>query len=83
MIVATVNVEVDLSEAIEELSDHQLTQFLGVISDRLQLSKPLADVSPSEIEALTERAYLAARAVPDLPRAIADFFWTVHGRAIP
>lgn len=83
MIFASVNVEVDISEVIEELSDKQLTEVLGVVSDRLQLSKPLADVSPSEIEALTERAYLAARNVPGLPRAIADFFWTVHGRAIP
>jgi hypothetical protein len=78
-----VEVEVDLDEALEELDESDIDALF-----RRHLSKKGAEVplglgtgDPSR-ETLVERAYLAAKRLPKVPRELADLFWHVHGRAL-
>ena len=56
------------------------------ILDEVKARKLHIPCSPGEgdderRENLIERAFLAAKALPDCPRELSDMFWLVHGRA--
>jgi len=44
---------------------------------------PSASANDAEAAQIVERAYLACRDRPDMPRELKDLFWKVHDRAMP
>ena len=71
----TITVDVDL----DDFDDQDLLEECRVRGLNVLPTAP-ADVPVAELVA--ERAYLAARAMTELPQELKDLFWVVHGRAI-
>jgi len=67
-----ISIDVDL----DEFEDRDLL-------DECRKRGLVGSISAGEHEALVERAFLAVRDIPDLPRDLKDLFYQVHDRAIP
>lgn len=65
-----------------ELEDFDDSDLLEECRSRGLNVLPTAPADVPAADLTVERAYLAARAMPDLPRELKDLFWVVHGRAI-
>lgn len=78
-----VEVEVDLDKALEELDESEVNDLLRRHLPKKGVETPLGmgTGDPSR-ETIVERAYLAAKRLPQVPRELADLFWHVHGRAL-
>lgn len=77
-----VDVDVDLIEEAKSLSAEEKNELMTVLAGG-DVPLGLGDGDQPRLRSIIERAYLAARKLPDLPREIADLFWYVHGRALP
>ncbi|HDX0898489.1 TPA: hypothetical protein RNS99_000713 [Stenotrophomonas maltophilia] len=65
-----------------ELEDFDDSDILEECRSRGLNVLPTAAADAPAADLVVERAYLAARAMTDLPRELKDLFWIVHGRAI-
>lgn len=76
-------VEVDVDEVIERLSQKQVTELFKRHLPKQGVSVPQGSGDGDKrLDHYIEDAYRAAKAMPDCPAAIRDLFWHVHGRAI-
>ena len=79
----SVDAEVYVGDVLELLDEDELAQALR---DRLKqgISVPLGlgDGDTALAHNTIERAFLAAKRMPEVPHEIADLFWHVHGRAL-
>lgn len=83
MAYVTMSVDADVDDVIERLTTKELT---AVISKHLpktgiSVERGLGEGDP-QVERFVENAFLAAKAMPDCPKAILDLLWHVHGKAI-
>lgn len=79
-----VDVDIDLSvdELVEEMGPEFKAELLKKICGGGGVPFGAGDGDSTCIDGIVERAYLAAKALPSLPREISDLFWHVHGRAM-
>lgn len=83
----TAAVDVDLEDVLEDYSEAEaLATFERHFSTRAPAKGSSVPVGFGTGDPPPDRyidaAYLAAKAMPDCPRPIADLFWHVHGRAL-
>lgn len=76
-----VDVEIDLEDAVDDLSEAEKAQLMKKLAGG-GFPFGLGDGDVALTRNIIERAYLAAKAMPSVPREIADLFWHVHGRAL-
>lgn len=76
-----ISVEVEVDEVLDDMDDAEL---MSVVQRRgiAALSGGSGTGDAARTNNIIDRAYHAARNLPNLPREIADLFWHVHGRAI-
>lgn len=79
---AEVEVDIDLVDEAKRLSDDEKNTLMAALAGG-GVPFGLGDGDQARIRAIVERAYLAAKQLPTVPREIADLFWHVHGRALP
>jgi hypothetical protein len=72
-------VEIDVNDLVDDVIDQADEDTRAKLREALQLDRA---PTGSPLDAIVERAYLAAREMANLPRELADLFWHVHGRAI-
>lgn len=83
----TAEVDVDLEDVVEDLTDDEIVAELERVLRRRQSKRTvtvpngLGDGDPSASRYI-EAAFLAAKRMADVPRELADLFWHVHGRAL-
>lgn len=77
-----VEATVTLDDIVEQLdSDEQQALMTKLCGTAVPLG--FGDGDCARAETIIERAYLAARQLPYIPRELADLFYLVHGRALP
>ncbi len=74
-----ISVDVDIDEVLADMDSDEIAQ-LARDEGFTVIAKGQGD--DARANHLIDRAYHAARNLPNLPRDIADLFWHVHGRAI-
>jgi len=79
----SVSIDVDPDEVIEQLDDREKAELFQKHMPResVVVRQGLGE-GDKPLSRFVEDAYLAAKALPNLPRELADLFWHVHGRAI-
>lgn len=76
-----VDVEIDLEDAVDDLSAAEKNQLMAKLAGG-GVPFGLGEGDQPRIHTIIERAFLAAKQMPTIPREIADLFWHVHGRAL-
>jgi hypothetical protein len=81
-----VEVEIDADAVIADADDEDIKDLIDAAVRKGKLTSVFGygygEGDAAHAENIIERAYLAAKAMPNLPRDIADLFWHVHGRAL-
>lgn len=75
-----VDIEVSLEEIVEKMDAEDKAEMLKLLGQSVPFG--LGDGDSARRDTTVERAYLAAKALPNCPRDLADLFWHVHGRAM-
>jgi hypothetical protein len=86
LITRRVEIEVNVALNIAELNDEDINQLITEAIKRGRLhsgSLPTGDGDQARLQNIIEHAYLAAKALPHIPRELVDLFWIVHRRALP
>lgn len=77
-----VEVDIDLIEAVADLSEAEKGELMAKLAGG-GVPFGLGTGDMPRANNIIERAFNAAKALPTIPREIADLFWYVHGRALP
>lgn len=78
------DIEVEVDVDIEDLRNEEIKQLIAEAAKRGKVpgaSLLAGDGDQARLDNVIERAYLATRRLPEIPRELADLFWIVHGRA--
>lgn len=80
----SVDAYVDPNDVLEGLREDDLIElFSRHVPDRgVLVPLGIGDGDLSQLQGCVDRAFEAARAMPDCPQAIKDLLWRIHGRAI-
>jgi hypothetical protein len=76
-----VDVDIEIDEIVKELDTAGKAELMAKLAGG-GIPFGLGDGDTPRANNIIERAYLAARNLPNLPREVADLFWVVHGRAL-
>lgn len=77
-----VDVDIDLVDVVKDLSASEKAELMKELCGGTAVPFGFGDGDSDRIRNIIERAYLAAKTLPAIPREIADLFWIVHGRAL-
>lgn len=80
-ITTEVDVDIDIEDVVKDLSESEKNELMIQLAGG-GVPFGLGQGDTPRINTIIERAYLAAKAMPSIPREVADLFWHVHGRAL-
>lgn len=78
-----VEVDIDLVDEVKDMSAAEKAELMTALCGTSAVPFGLGDGDNDRIRNIIERAYIATKALPVIPRELADLFWIVHGRALP
>ncbi|WP_336357304.1 hypothetical protein [Stenotrophomonas muris] len=79
LVTVTVDAEIDLDDLIENLSPISRDYLAGLLKVEGETARA---PDGRTFEQIIEAAFNETRAMPSVPRALAELFWVVHGRAM-
>lgn len=79
LVTMNVDAEIDLDELVGNLGSLSRDYLAGLLKVEGEAARAPDGRS---FEQIIEAAFNETRAMPSVPRALADLFWVVHGRAM-
>ncbi|OCK48343.1 hypothetical protein BA766_20155 [Stenotrophomonas maltophilia] len=74
----TIDAEIDLDDLVENLGPNSKEYLTNLLKTGEAARAP----DGRTFEQIIEAAFNETRAMPSVPRALAELFWVVHGRAM-
>ena len=75
----TIDAEIDLADLVANLSAASKDYLAGMLKVKGEAARA---PDGRTFEQIIEAAFYETRAMPSVPRALAELFWVVHGRAM-